>query len=279
MDPFGDRMKEYEGLNSTRFLPMTPVCARIDGKCFHNYCKGMKRPFDPDFVTAMRETTKRLVEETAANIGYVQSDEITLIWYSEDYKSQIFFDGKVQKMISVLASMATAYFNEEVKKAFDSDMPSAMFDCRVWQVPNLVEACNVLLWREQDAVRNSISMTAQSQFSHNQLHKKSTKDKLAMLEEKQIVWGDLPSRYKRGSYYMRQKTVRKFSDSEIKNLPEKHAARSNPDLEIERTDVKELKDFSMQSTENKVGFIFRGEELKKISQKLSFGSIRQPASS
>lgn len=272
-------MKEYEGMNSSKFLPMLPVCARIDGKCFHSYCKDMDRPFDMSFIFAMRATTRRLVEETGATIGYTQSDEITLIWYTDDYKTQIFFNGKVQKMVSVLASMATAFFNEEVKAAFDRDMPSAMFDCRVWQVPNLIEACNVLLWREQDAVRNSISMLAQSEFSHNQLHKVSTKGKLEMLEEKGIIWGNLPDIVKRGSYFMRQKVVRKFTDSEIAKLPEKHAARRNPDLEIERTEVKDLLGFSMQTTENKVGFMFQGEDLKQSAQKLSFGSIRQPASS
>lgn len=270
MDPFGDRMKEYEGMYADKFLPMLPVCARIDGKCFHTYCKNMNKPFDGVLVETMREVTQQLVEETGATIGYTQSDEITLIWYSDNYKTQIFFDGKVQKMNSVLASMATAFFNKAIKwNSGNFEKPEAMFDCRVWQVPNLVEACNVLLWREQDAIRNSISMVAQSQFSHKQLHKKSTKDKLQMLEEMGVFWGDLPNKYKRGSYFMRQKVVRKFSDSELANLPEKHAARSNPDLEIERTDVKELEDFSMQTTENKVDFIFNGQERVITTQRLN----------
>jgi tRNA(His) 5'-end guanylyltransferase len=240
----------------------------------------MNKPFDGAFVATMQDVTRKLVEEAGATVGYTQSDEITLIWYSSNYKSQIFFNGKTQKMTSVLASMTTGFFNDRIKyNTGNFEMPLAFFDCRVWQVPTLAEACNVLLWREQDAVRNSISMSAQSQFSHKQLHKKSTKDMLQMLESIGVVWGNLPGKYKRGSYFMRQKVTRKFSKTELANLPEKHAARANPDLEVERTDIKELKDFSMQTTENKVGFIFKGEPRKEISQKLSFESIRQTASS
>ena len=43
-------------------------------------------------VELMCRTTAFLVQETQACIGYTQSDEISLVWYSDEYKSQIFFD-------------------------------------------------------------------------------------------------------------------------------------------------------------------------------------------
>jgi len=89
-----NRMKLYEQVESARrFLPLLPVVARLDGKCFHKFTKNMKEPFDENLTQVMIETTKYLVEETNAIIGYTQSDEITLIYCSDNSESQIFFDG------------------------------------------------------------------------------------------------------------------------------------------------------------------------------------------
>jgi len=159
----GDRMKLLEGEEAKRkFMPVLPICVRLDGKSFHSFCKGLKRPFDKRLSELMVDTTKFLVEESNALVGYTQSDEITLIIYSEDYKSQVYFDGRIQKIVSVLSSAATAFFNSKLSEYLPEKanlLPK--FDCRAWQVPNKVEAVNVLVWREQDAIKNSISMAAQ----------------------------------------------------------------------------------------------------------------------
>ena len=157
-DALGDRMKFFEGMESDRrFLPMLPVCSRLDGRSFSKFTKGLNRPYDENFHNLMVETTKYLVEETNANMGYTQSDEISLVWYSEDYASQIFFDGRIQKMNSILSSMASVKFNIAMKEMWDGFFEASMhqtasmdvlkqwdrrrflmplFDCRVWQVPN-----------------------------------------------------------------------------------------------------------------------------------------------
>lgn len=258
-DEFGDRMKLYESTTAYKCMPLLPVCARLDGKCFSNFTKNYDRPFDWRIIDAMCLTTQYLVEETNALVGYTQSDEITLIWYSGNIKSQIFFDGKLQKMISVLASMATGIFNGEVDK---SGHRRAVFDCRVWQVPNLVEACNVLLWREKDAIRNSVSMLAHEHFSKKQLFKKSKREQLNMLESEGVIWGEYPPEFKRGTYYQRQWSKRKFTADELDRLPQKHKARKNPDLEIERSDVIKLRDFELSKVEDKVAWLLNTQANK-----------------
>ena len=110
----GDRMKWYEkNFSLPKAVPMLPVIARLDGRAFHTWTKGLSKPFDQAFMDVMAYTTKRLVEETNAVIGYTQSDEISLIFYSEKPSSQVFFDGKQQKIVSNLASMCTAFFNNQ----------------------------------------------------------------------------------------------------------------------------------------------------------------------
>lgn len=255
-------MKEYEQVEAgRRLLPLLPVCARIDGKTFHTFCRGLNRPYDQGFCDLMRQTAKYLVKETQANMGYCQSDEISLVWYSNDYKSKIFFDGKVQKMNSILASMATGFFNTYKSEYIPSKrFLMAAFDCRVWQVPTLGEAANMFVWREKDATRNSVEMAAQTYYSHKVLHKKSNSEMQEMLHEKGVNWNDYPAFFKRGTYIQKRKTTRKFTTEELEVLPERHDARKNPDLMIERTDIVMLDMPPITKISNRVDVILFGAE-------------------
>jgi len=242
MDSLGDRMKLLEKYEAGRkLLPLLPICIRIDGKNFHSWTKGLARPYDEELHEAMVWTTQHLVQETNACIGYTQSDEISLILYSDNYKKQILFDGKIQKLTSVIASMTTAHFNS-IKQFFTklSAKPVALFDTRVWQVPSMTEAANVLVWRELDATRNSIESAARSVYSHNECFKKNGRELQDMLLKKGINWNDYPDFFKRGTYIQRYKVTRKFTDKEIEKLPSKHEAWTNPNLTVERSDIRKL---------------------------------------
>lgn len=232
----------YEGAEAgRRFMPLVPIVARIDGRTFSKFTKGMQRPYDPIMSGIMVETTKFLVEETNANIGYTQSDEISLAWHSTDLRSQIWFDGRIMKMTSQLAAQATLIFNrlvEERYPAFYNRMPT--FDARVWQVPNRTEAANMFIWREWDATKNSITMAASHYYSHEELQGKNGSQKQEMLFQKGVNWNDYPDFFKRGTYLQRRTTKRAFTTEELDKLPEKHEARRNPNLQIERSDVVPL---------------------------------------
>jgi len=262
MDDLGDRMKMYEGRESKRkFLPMVPICVRIDGKNFSQFTKGLERPYDVRLSELMGIVVDTLVKETNACIGHTQSDEISLVYYSDNLKSQIFFDRKILKMVSVLTSVTTATFNAYLSKMIPEKAHRvALFDCRAWEVPTKQEAANVILWREFDATKNSISMAARVYYSHKQLHKKNGKDMQEMLFEKGVNWNDYPANFKRGMYFQKRTVLRKFDTKEIEKLPPKHEARENPDLEIERTEVRRLDMPVFSKVTNRVGVIFNGED-------------------
>lgn len=262
MDLFGDRMKAYEQQEAgRRFLPLLPVCARLDGKGFHRLTKGLERPYDRRFVELMRRTTAYLVQETHACIGYTQSDEISLVWYSGEYKSQIFFDRRIQKMVSVLASMATAFFNAHLPELLPEKIEIlALFDCRVWQVPTLAEAANTFLWREFDATKNSISMAARHYYPHEALHKKTSAEMQDMLWQKGVNWNDYPPFFKRGTFIQKRPVVRAFTAEEIEELPAKHEARANPNLQIERSEIQRLDMPPFAKVKNRVDVIFSAAE-------------------
>ena len=193
------RMKEYEKVSSYNLLKKTPVILRIDGKAFHTYTKGMDRPFSEDLHTAMVETTKFLTSNIqGAKFGYTQSDEISILitdWDTDNYnpKTEAWFNNKLSKLVSVSASYATAVFN--------SIIPSerlAFFDSRAFNLPRL-EVNNYFIWRQQDAIRNSVQSLGQSKFSHKELQRKNAKDIKEMLQSVGCCWDLLDSWKKQGT--------------------------------------------------------------------------------
>jgi tRNA(His) guanylyltransferase len=201
-DSLGDRMKEqYE--DRTRYLlpRRTYTMMRLDGKAFHTYTHGLERPFDVKLTEAMNQTAVLLCHNIqGARFAYVQSDEITILLTDfEKETTSAWFDGNLQKMVSISASMATLYFGDlRRQQGFPGGGP--MFDSRIWTMSDAIEVENCFIWRQQDAVRNSISMAAQSVYSHRELHGKSTSDMHEILQLKGINWNDYPVRFKRGGF-------------------------------------------------------------------------------
>jgi tRNA(His) 5'-end guanylyltransferase len=160
--------------------------------------------------------------------GYTQSDEITLILI--DYQTlttDAWFDYEVQKICSIAASMATLafnrFFNNFIKSYYDIEYSmqypeycepeelkrirtycnamnkGAMFDARCFNIPK-EEVCNLIYWRQLDAIRNSIQMVGQAYFSHKELQGKSCKDIQDMLAFGcGIEWRYYPTPCKQGT--------------------------------------------------------------------------------
>jgi hypothetical protein len=143
-DPLGDRMKEYEMAEAgRRALPGLPTLARLDGKAFHTFTKGLERPYDGRLHALMDATTRHLVKESGALVGYTQSDEISLLFYAATPRAEPFLGGRFQKLTSILAAMATAFFNRQLAQALPEKAERLpIFDCRAWVVPSLEEAAN-----------------------------------------------------------------------------------------------------------------------------------------
>ena len=113
-ETLGDWCKWVEkNFSNEIMIPKLPVIIRLDGNNFHNWTKGLNRPFDGRLTDIMVDVTKALVEETNAIVGYTQSDEITLILYSDDKESSIYNDGKKQKILSKLTGRCVSLFNEK----------------------------------------------------------------------------------------------------------------------------------------------------------------------
>lgn len=219
----GERMKRYESVSQSKLLPRMATIIRIDGKAFHTFTKavGFRKPFDDNFMKIMWYTAARLVEEVqTAVLAYIQSDEISILL--NDWKrlnTQQWFDGKIQKITSVSSSIATAEFNRQFFKRvvldfeditskeaqeYINNMYLARFDSRVFNVPK-EDVTNYFVWRQQDAVRNSIQMLARTYFSHKQCYGLSCNElQEKLFQEKGVNWDKLPTCKKRGTAVVRK---------------------------------------------------------------------------
>lgn len=260
-DALGDRMKQYESEGMIYFPPHTYVMARLDGRAFHTWSKGLKRPYDEGLTRLMIETTLHLVEESGAITGYTQSDEITLLFYTGEKPCEMFMGARKDKLVSLLASIATAKFNSKVAEYVPAKTGVlAHFDCRVWTVPSAMEAANVFVWRELDAIKNSVSMAAQSVFSHDELNNVGAEDKIRMLrEQKGIDYDEYPVSFKRGTYVQRRTVSRPFTANDLKALPAKHRAHFDADLKVVRLGPHALDMPPILTVKNRVSVLTEGE--------------------
>ena len=252
-DSLGNRMKSYEYLSTSRqLMPNCPVYARIDGRAFHTFCHGLEKPYSKAFIEAMQEICIYLVKNTTVALGYVQSDEISLGWTDTVHCP---FDGRIQKLESNLASMASAQFTKvllanfhyrmmktkgvfipsgpyekDIEKLFSKtiqDPPS--FDCRVFNVPSMDELANAFLWRENDAIKNSISGMAQHFYSHRELEGKNSDEKVHMMRMKgYCFYEDTEDAFLFGTFYRREVYPRELTDEELDDIPEKQREQLMP---------------------------------------------------
>lgn len=210
-DSLGDRQKAYEAVNDRILVPKMPFIVRVDGKAFHTYTRGFVKPFDTIMGATMIEVTKKLCEEIAgAVLGYTQSDEITIVCkYTDRIVSQAWFNGRVRKIETIAASKATKWFNkifsekvhdyienyegtEEYKNTlrlfYNKKIGMAEFDARAFNIPEW-DCINNVIWRQQDATRNSVEAVGHANFSTKELHKVNCDGiKEMLLKQKNINW-------------------------------------------------------------------------------------------
>lgn len=200
-DSLGDRMKAYEKASSYRFDPNNCLFIRVDGKAFHTFTKHAEKPFDQNITDAMVYAARKTAKEMQGfKLAYIQSDECTFMLTDFDNENtQGWFDYKLNKIVSVAASMYTAYFNDEYKHPGGK---LAIFDARAFIVPK-DDAPNVFVWRQKDWLRNSVQMMAQHHFSHKSLQGVGVQQAKEMLALDGVPWEDLTPSQKHGTFLMK----------------------------------------------------------------------------
>jgi len=257
-DNVGDYLKTIEDIEAKRACSLgAPLLARLDGRAFHTFTKGLKRPYDDRLSSLMIYVTERLMHELQARVGYTQSDEISLVWcYPIGSCSGYPFSGRYQKLCSVLASCATAYFIKELSVQLPEKREHfPMFDCRAWSASE-TDAIATFKWREADARKNAISMAATAFFPHKDLQSVNSQDRLKMLREAGVDFEIFPRFFKHGSYVYRHEEITPLEPEALAKIPERHRPAEGT---YTRSIIKVGAVTKLDDIDNPADFLFRGK--------------------
>lgn len=233
-DPMGKRMKRYEQATK-QLLPLkTHTIIRVDGRSFHTYLKDVEKPFCKQFAEDMDAVAVELCKEIdGAVFAYTQSDEISILVTDLDSEGQEpWFGGVLAKMQSVSASIATAKLNSMRSPEYGKH---ALFDSRVFTIPDPGSVVDYFIWRQKDCIRNSISSLGQSKFSHHELIGVSGKEVQDMLYVQHgINWSDSDERFKRGSIVQKKIFTREvmYIDKRTNEDKQTTVTRSHWDVSV-----------------------------------------------
>lgn len=258
-----DNMKRMEKAKSTKLDANKTIVIRLDMRSGGSFVRGLNKPFDDSFSDAMEHTAKELAKQVqGAQLVYFGSDEITILLFKNKVKKEFtpFFEGKLQKTVSLTAAIATAEFNkawlEIINKTKDSDYKeilqrklfNARFDSRAFNIEGEInEALSSIWWRMKDVSRNSVQMLGRKYFSQKQLQNISTRQLEDMLKEINHDWNkEVRKVNKYGNLFIRESYLGKGYNPKMKEFVEtiRHDwFETQEDELIEFLDVKNLEDF------------------------------------
>ncbi len=202
-DSLGDRMKSYEQKYN---LPSNiPVIIRIDGRAFHTLTRGMKKPFDLNFIIMMDVIGQELCKEIqGCRLAYLQSDEISILVLNNP-EADTWFGNEVQKMCSVSSSIASSIATIFLKEKINNGLKFVSFDSRAFIIPK-EDVVNYFIWRQKDWERNSLSMFTRHFYSQKEMNEKKKEDMHDMLHDIGQNWNDLDTYLKRGRCIIKDET-------------------------------------------------------------------------
>jgi tRNA(His) guanylyltransferase len=216
--------KEYEDVGKLDKNLFTVF--RFDGKSFSKFTKAFKKntAYDICISDALILTARKIMDEYHFHMGFCASDEITMVWKPASGELQtLMFQGRVQKLISVLSSKVSVVFYQnlidKIRETYSgSDLAQhvsnsfPIFDGRVFQVKDFESVKENIRWRVYETKRNSIAMLAQHNFSHKKLHGLKTSDMLKLLEENEIDWNKEHDEHKYGTTFVRKRQLKETTN-------------------------------------------------------------------
>ena len=204
------KIRSFESSYNQHLAANKPWILRLDGSSFKNYTSHFQKPFDKRFTDSLVGTSAYLLERTNARLAFCQSDEISLVFaateainpdpFSQNSRMAIpiLFNGRCQKIASVMSGMASVKFNQLMQAADWSNASQqavqkvfhelAFFDARAFSVPDEQAAMEAIYWRHQyDCRRNAIHMVAYHHLGAKAIHHKSLQEMTDMLVEQKGI--------------------------------------------------------------------------------------------
>lgn len=153
-----DRQKKYESSYDYKILDKIPIIIRINGKNFSKLSKNLEKPFSNDLFKVMANAAMYSITEIQGVIfGYLHHDEITFVLRNDQtHETESWFGNRIQKINSIAVSTFTMAFYKFLLASELELSGDPTFDCRAFGVPNIAEANNNIIWRQQDCLKESL---------------------------------------------------------------------------------------------------------------------------
>ena len=170
-------MKDFEVYSSLKVPKNSKIIVRLDGRSFHKLARDLNlvKPYDENFYRVMSKVCNDLFKEFSPVFVYTFSDEISLLL------EKIPFDGRIEKINSVIASFTSSsfvlHYDENFKKP-----PS--FDSRIIPISD-EDVLKYFKWRQDESWKNCIASHGIS-FLKSKYSNKRANDMITGLKSSEI---------------------------------------------------------------------------------------------
>lgn len=205
-----DRIDSYKEATDFKLLNRVPLIICVNGRSFSKNTSLLEKPYCAKFSESMLSTTLRLCSEIDGTLfAYQFNDEIVLIVRNDQhYDTAAWYDNKLQKISSITASIATLHFNACAAKIDLNLTGDSLFTSQVFIVPNIVEAINTMIYKQQQnfqiAIQSACFYELLKKYDVNSIKEMlsglSFDDKVDFLnQECNIDYNNYPMAFRRGA--------------------------------------------------------------------------------
>lgn len=153
-----DRVNAYVDSSNYRLLTRVPIIIGINGRSFHKVTSLLDKPYCLKLAESLLSTTVKLCMEVEGTLfAYQHNDEIIIVARNDqNQETSPWYDNRLQKICSITSSIVTQHFNMFASSSGLDLMGDALFTSQVFVVPNITEAINTLVYKQQNNFHTSI---------------------------------------------------------------------------------------------------------------------------
>ena len=214
-----DRIESYQVQTEYKLLNKLPVIICVNGRTFSKTTSLLDKPYSKPFAQCLASTALKLCSEIEGCIfAYQHNDEIILISRNDQSNDTLpWFDNKIQKISSIVSSIATLHFNQCVSNSDLNLLGDSYFTTKVFTVPTIAEAINTIIYKQQQNFYNSVQFACfyellkkhDKNFIKEMLQGLSFDEKVSLLQQEcDLDFNQYPSSYRRGiAFYKIPKVI------------------------------------------------------------------------
>lgn len=213
-----ERIESYEDLTDVKLLKKLPVIIVLNGRSFKKSTSLLEKPFSAQFMELMCATIIKLSQEIdGTNFVYSFNDEIIIVLRNDQgLNTEAWCNNKIQKIVSTSSSIATLEFNRIAKINNVQLFGDPIFIAHTFVVPNINEAINLLVSKQQQAFHISLYMACFYELlkkydvetvKQTLIEKNASAKMDLLLEETGIEFNTYPIPFRRGIAAYRTPTL------------------------------------------------------------------------